>query len=126
MLRLLVLVYLATVVPSAFAANGITVAQFEQILSSHQHDSDANLAERIAEVELTERVTTARLLRWETQYPGPRARLALTALADSSAFLDPPVDDQVSMPPPAPAHRLRQQIAYPLPNFFASRDNHTL
>src|ERR1700733_15402579 len=100
MLRSLVPRLLAGFVPSAFAANRVTVAQFDQILSSHQRDSDADLANRITDVELTERVTTARLLRWETQFPGPRAPLALTALADSSAFLDPPAADQVSMPPP--------------------------
>jgi len=131
MLRYLVAALFAVLVPTAFGARPVTVAQFEQLLTSHQRDSDASMADRISETELTERVSTARLLSWEAEFHGSRTRLALIALADSSAFLDPPAGDQPALPRPdirAQEEMVVRTITYlkttmtKLPNFFASRD----
>jgi VWFA-related protein len=131
MLRYFVAALFAVLVPAALGARPVTVAQLDQLLTSHQHDSDSSLAERLADLQLTERAATPQLLRWEAEFKGTRTRMALIGLADSSAFLDPPPGDQPSLPRPdikAQEEMVVRTINYlktmvtKLPNFFASRD----
>jgi VWFA-related protein len=72
-------------------ASHITVEELEQMLGSTH--SDKELAEKLYGVELTERMSSTRLLAWETRLPGKRSRAALLGLADKSAFLALPAAD---------------------------------
>ena len=85
---------------------------------------------QLSDLQLIERLNTAKLLQLEGNLPGSHARQALTALADLSAFLSlPPAEI-----PPTPAPDLAEQrrimaltITYvsktlhQLPNFSATR-----
>jgi VWFA-related protein len=131
MFRLIAVLLLVGLAGPAFAAKQMTIAQFEQMLASQHGGSDAAMADRLSEVELTERASTPQLLRWEAQFPGSRTRMVLIGLADSSAFLDPPADELPTTPRPdikTQEQMVRRAIGYlnttvtKLPNFFASRD----
>ena len=91
----------------------------------------ARSSAELDEVQMTERVSPARLARWEAEFPGPKTREALMQLADMSAFLDPPASDVVPQPPPdieAQRRILRLAVQYVenalprLPDFFATRE----
>jgi hypothetical protein len=98
--RLLLLMFLATLTPSCFAARQITVQQLESVLSSANGKPDAEVARQLSEVELSERLSTANLSRLQTESPGLKSRQALLVLADLSAFLPlPPAEVPVKAPP---------------------------
>ena len=61
-----------------------------EILVAAQRKPDGELAEQLAGLQLTERLSPTQLLRWKTQLPGPESQQALTALADSAEFVDLP------------------------------------
>ena len=115
----------------AFAAKPITVGQLEDLLATLRDKPDGRVAEKLIEVNLTERVSMARLTRWEAEFPGKHTREALTELADMSAFLNPPVADVRPDPPPDRATQRRilwagVQFAgttmMRLPDFYATRE----
>lgn len=108
----------------------VTVAQVEQLLAAVHHQRDANVAKLITALEMTERVTSLRLSKWQADFPGTQTRQALLALADASAFLDLPAADLPSIAMPDDATRkqiLSRTIEYvkttihQLPNFSATR-----
>jgi VWFA-related protein len=108
----------------------MTVAQLEQTLSNSADSDDWQLARRLSRVELTEQMSSAKLRSWKARMPGARSREALEALADLSAFLDPPPADALTQPPPDPAAQKRMialavdylKMTIPrLPDFFAMR-----
>jgi hypothetical protein len=109
----------------------LTVAQLEQwLLGATAASSDRNQASLISTVELTERLSSARLAKIEAALKGKKARQALVALADQSAFLGPPADEISSRPPPDPAMQrliISRTVEYlsktipKLPDFFATR-----
>ncbi len=121
--------------PLAFAATppaptSLTVAQLDQLLGRLQRESDAKAARELAGVNLTERANAVWLAKWEANLKGDRTRKALLAVADASAFLEPPAKELPSIPPPGPV--AQQQIiarsteyvkqALPrLPDFLALR-----
>ncbi len=115
---------------SSPAAQRVSVHELEQVLSQSQNLSDADLALKLSDLQLTERLSTDALAQWRAKLAGPRAQRALTALADRSAFLAEPAGDI----PPQAAPDLAQQReimgkfatyvsrAVPqLPHFYASR-----
>jgi VWFA-related protein len=124
---------LALPAQAAQHATTITVEQFEQVLaaSENAHPADADLARQLSGMELTERLSTARLARLKAGLPGENSQQALVALADASAFLDPPAAEIPASPRPDPA-ALRQMLVSvvhyvntnvrQLPNFIAMRD----
>jgi hypothetical protein len=71
----------------------ITIHGLERMLVAVAGKPDAQVAAQIHGTRLTERISTTRLTRLEANIPRPEARQALIALADSSAFLDPPDDE---------------------------------
>lgn len=114
----------------AMAAKSVSIEQFEQMLFADQGKSDEKVAERLSDVELTERVSPARLAKWEKEFPGSRTCEALMELADAAAFLEPPVDDVIR--DPAPDNETQQKMLdlaldyvrttmRQLPNFYATR-----
>lgn len=113
--------------PIAAAHQG-NIAELEQVLG--RKHSDRKLAEELAGMQLTERLSTPRLEKWLKRMPGQRSRRALTSLADASVFLPPPADEVLSLPNP---DRATQQAIFTrvvdfiirqtprLPNFYAER-----
>ena len=136
MRRLILLGLMAAVVIPAVAAKRVTVAQLEQSLAadSASHRADADVAHRLAELELSERLTDATLERFANNLPlGPRTALALRLLADESAFLEPPASElPATGTPDAAAQQRMMDLArgyvvkiWPhLPDFFANGDGH--
>lgn len=109
----------------------VTIAQFEQLLSSAgDHPRDAKFAAQLAGFLLTERAGSAQLAHWLQQFSGPHTRHVLTALADLSAFEELPAADLPANPAPD-LNTQRQifartvdyvaQIRPTLPNFSALR-----
>ena len=81
-------------------------------------------------LELTERLSTAKLDRLAVDLPGQKSRQALMILADASAFLNPPAAETPNQPAPDLATQrkiLATTVNYvtrtlqQLPNFFATR-----
>jgi hypothetical protein len=113
------------------AAKNVSVEELGQILFAEQGKPDQKVADRLSDVVLTERVTPARLARWEEQFPGSHTRDALMKLSDEVAFLDPPASDVLRDPPPdnetqekmlALAMDYVKSTIGRLPNFYASRE----
>jgi VWFA-related protein len=111
----------------------VTVEEFERALAASEdaHQADADLARQLLGMELSERLSTAKLAHLKAGLPGEKSHQALIALADSSAFLDPPAAEIPLKPAPDPA-ALRQMLVSvvnyvnttvrQLPNFIAARD----
>jgi hypothetical protein len=125
---LLIPVVLCTTV---HAAKLVTVEQVRQILLTSPSDSDAKVAQKIAALEMGERIDTATLSRWQADAPGNHTLDALLQLADASAFLDLPPSEIVDQPPPDTTniHQIiGRTIDYPgkvlpnLPNLTAMRN----
>jgi hypothetical protein len=108
----------------------VTVEQLEHALSTPDGSSDAEIAQHLSSMQLSERLNTARLATLQATLRGKKAREALVALADESAFLAPPSGEIPSTAPPDLATQrlimLRtidyvQKTISKLPDLFASR-----
>jgi hypothetical protein len=124
------LLLLAAAAWPAMAAKTMSIEQAEQYLLKLHGQPDAKVAQEIGEVEITERVSTARLEHWKADLPGERTREALMKLADQTAFLDPPMSDVLRDPTPdnetqekmlALASEYVSTTMTRLPNFYATR-----
>ena len=113
-----------------WATSWITTEQLKSFVEATHGESDANVASEIAGLELTERLSSAQLSRLLADLPGNRAREALLALADMSAFLDPPQSEIPSMETPdlASQHKMGalainyvNKTLHELPNLYATR-----
>ena len=131
MRKLAVLVLLAEMVLPAFASKRITVAQLEQAMVVARGKADAEVAQQISDLELTERLSIQKLSQLKTALPGERSAQSLLILADKSAFLDPPASDIPATPAPDLAEQRRIMglaVGYVtrtiplLPNLFATRE----
>jgi hypothetical protein len=111
-------------------AERITADGLERMLAADKGKPDGKIAEQLSGLELSERLSAARLSRCETGLSGPQAKQALLALADRAAFLDLPAGDIPVMAMPDAATQ-REMIAatldyvlkttHQLPNLFATR-----
>jgi len=115
----------------ASAAKRITVEQLELVLSAAHGRPDDEVARQLSALELIERFNSVKEARWIAVLPGEDSRHALTALADASAFLDPPASEIPAQPAPDLAEQRRMlalTVTYvgktipTLPNFFATRE----
>jgi hypothetical protein len=100
MRTLVFMLSLAILALPALAADKVTVKQLEETLASSKSKSDKDLARRLADLELTERLGTPRFNQLQSSLPGEKSRAALVALADASAFLSPPAPEIVADAPP--------------------------
>jgi hypothetical protein len=133
MRKSVLLLVLLAVAHSAHAAQRATVEELQQILNAEveEHEKDGAIAHRLASVELTERLTEAKLEEMSAQAkPGPKTALALEMLADISSFLEPPANELPDKPRPDKA--TQQSMAngvvefvlntlHRLPDFLATR-----
>lgn len=146
MRRMLLFALLAALLPVPGMGQRVSVSQLEQVLATQgtasgkgsggsdllaEVEREDELAPRLSELELTERLTPETYARLEKAYkPGPMTREALELLADRSALLDPPQNELPQRPPPAIASQramlhaagefVFQSLSH-LPNFFAER-----
>jgi len=114
----------------AFGAKRITVTELEQTIASSHSLPDAEVAKKLSDLELTERLSGARLDRLKGNLPGEKTRQALLILADSSVFLRPPADEASNQPAPDVATQRKilaltvnyiSRTIHQLPNLFATR-----
>ena len=129
--RWYVLLLLWGVAWPAMADKTMSVEQLEQVLIKLHGKPDGKVAAELETVDLTERVSPARLAKWEQDFPGKRTREELMKLADLSAFLNPPESDVLRNPPPdleteermlALALDYVRMTTTRLPDFYATRE----
>jgi hypothetical protein len=130
---LILLAVLSVVAIPAGAAERVTVEQLVQALAAANaaHRTDADVAQQLSGMELTERLNMARQTRLKAGLPGEKSRQALVVLTDSSQFLDPPAAEIPTDPTPEAAalsQMLVSVVKYvnttlrQLPNFMATRE----
>ncbi len=126
-----VLLLLAGSTWPAWAAKSVSVGQLESLLDKLRGKSDGKVAEELSDLELTERVSLARLAKWEALFPGSRSHEALEKLADLSALSEPPAGDvePISAPDNETQERMLAVAAEyvkttitRLPDLFATRE----
>jgi VWFA-related protein len=131
MKRAILLLFLLPFTVSAFASGRVTVDQLSRIVASSHGKPDAKVADRLFQIELSERLSAEKLATLEATLPGPKSRRALVALADLSTFLDPPLAEIPTEPIPtleqqrdmtARAADYAKMSLGRLPNLFARRD----
>jgi VWFA-related protein len=115
----------------AMAEKTMSIEQVEELLFKLQGKPDGKVAGELEDVQVSERVSPARLARWEADFPGKRTREELMKLADMTSFLNPPASDVLRDPPPdvetqqrmlALAVEYFRQTTARLPNFYATRE----
>jgi hypothetical protein len=89
-LKFVLMLTLAVSALPTFAARSITAEQLEQLLIAVHDRPDKQVAQKLTEVHLTERLSPARLARCEAQIIGSKSRQQLIVLADAAAFFDLP------------------------------------
>ena len=108
----------------------ISVKQLEALISDGRNTSRADMAHRLENMQLTERLNSAKLAELARRVRGREARESLEVLADESVFLPSPAEEILSTPPPDPATQhqiISNVITYinttvpKLPDFFATR-----
>jgi VWFA-related protein len=111
-------------------ARRVTVHELEQIVDTANEEHDGELAKQLTGLELSERLNSSLLSLWKDRLRGKKSTAALVALADESAFLDPPAAEILSDPAPDLATQgqmLSRTVKYlkevipGLPDFFATR-----
>jgi hypothetical protein len=117
--------------PPEDAAHKVTVQELEQAVASDHGKTDAETAQALGALELTERLSASRLARLNAGMPGEKSQQALTILADRAAFLSLPDDENVTDPTPdaaATRQMLVRIVNYvnntvrQLPNLMAVRE----
>jgi hypothetical protein len=114
--------------PPARPVEKVTVEELENALATMHGKKDQDLAKRLSGMELSERLSSARLAKMQADLPGQKSRLALLVLADASVFLQLPAAEIPATPPPdldaqklvlsKAAENLVSAI-HKLPDFFA-------
>jgi hypothetical protein len=108
----------------------VTVESLEQTLAAASGKPDAQVAEQLYRLKLTEWLSPDKLDRLEVDLPGAQAKQALIAISDRSAFLDPPAAEilAIEMPDRAAQDKMLALMAgyvantiHRLPNLFAAR-----
>jgi VWFA-related protein len=112
------------------AIRRFTVEQLGRWLDAVHGEPDTDMAAQISSLELTERLTGARLTSWTASMHGKKSQQALLALADQSAFLPPPSAEISAETPPDTTTQQRmisltadylKNTMPKLPDFFAIR-----
>lgn len=71
----------------------VSAAELTQIVAAAHSMPDAELAQKLTEMELTDRLSGTRLADLTSKLTGEKSRLALMLIADPSIFLPPPPDE---------------------------------
>jgi len=86
----------------------LNVSDVQQVLESGRGEHDGELARKLNNLELTDRLNSGRLEAWKEHLHGKQAKSALTALGDQSVFLAPPMAEIPDRP--APDDDMQHQI----------------
>ena len=113
------------------AVQKVTVEQLAALLATANGETDSELAQELAPLQLTERLSTDRLAQLEAKLPDEKSRHQLRIVADSATFLDLPAAEMPQQARPDAA-ALRQMLVqmvnyvnntmHQLPNFIATRE----
>jgi VWFA-related protein len=134
MRNLLIVGLLIACTPPAFAFRRVTVAQLSGIVEAEQTATDQKAAQQLATLELSERLSSAILVRLQVVLPGPESRQTLAILADQSAFLRLPAAQLDPRGVPSVTEQqeiMAKVVGYvtrmlpKLPDFFATRTTTT-
>lgn len=126
----MLLAVIALLAPALLAQTSVTIAQMEQQIQALAQQKNGPAAEQLSHFQITERVSIARLARWQSQCKGQLAWQSLLYLADASSINDLPEEDLPSAPAPDEAtrnailERTREYVRNMrprLPNFSATR-----
>jgi hypothetical protein len=102
MRRIVPLIWLAvSLAAHAKSSRPVSIQEFEQILASNSGEPDGKVAKDLSGLRLTERASSVRLARWESEFPGKHCHEELLLLADASAFLNLPAADTPANAVPA-------------------------
>ncbi len=71
----------------------VSADELIQMVAASQSFPDADLAKKLSELVLTDRLTGTRLAELMSRLPGDKSRLALMLIADQSIFLPPPANE---------------------------------
>ena len=121
---------LVGLVPQAYAARPVSVAELEQVLTASRSLPDGELASQLSDLQLTERLSWGRMSRWRAGLGGAKSQRALLGLADRSAFLEPPAGEIPDRAAPDVAEQRRilgltanyvSKAIPQLPSFYATR-----
>lgn len=96
----IILLFFAQFAEISFAARRVTIAQLNQIVTSAQGKRDGKIAERLLGLELSERLSAAKLAAMQSALPGPESRQALTIIAGIAEFQEPPGAEVPTQPAP--------------------------
>ncbi len=130
MRKLALILALAGMALPALGARRVTADQLEQAIATLHGKRDVDFAWQLSGLQLTERLSAARLAGLEKGLPGEKSRQAMVVLADESDFLDPPAEEIPATATPdfgAQRQMMALVVAYvgktipQLPNFFATR-----
>lgn len=85
-----------------WAARKVSVSELEDMLKTLQSEKkpDADVANALKQVELSERLTTATMNKLLSDAPGPQTNEQIYVLGARSAFLAPPAEDIPATPTP--------------------------
>ena len=112
------------------ALRPVTVEELGQLLSQVHGRGNEELANKLSTLKLTERLSFYKLSAWTAKYRNSSVQQALVALADASAFLEPPPSDIPDRPVPDNAAQQRmlalakdylKKSIPKLPDFYATR-----
>jgi len=112
------------------AQRKVTADQLVQMVEAGRQTSDADLAKKLIELQLTEQLSSTRVAELSGKLSGNKSRMALTIMADRSIFMPPPTDEvPADVAPDANAARqmLTKIVNYvnttvrQLPNLMAKR-----
>ncbi len=131
MRRLALLFFLLGIAMPALAVKRVTVEQLQQIVAGTHGKRDDEAARQLSNLELVERLSSAKLALWQADLPGPEAQLCLNNLARESVFLDLPRGELPGLPPPDLPQQRRimaltvdyvSKTTHQLPNFYATQE----
>lgn len=126
----LILLWLSIALPLE-AATRVSLDGLNKLIAQEASKPDADLAWRIGDLQLTERMNASTLASLEKSMPGEKSKQALIALSDASQFLEAPAGDIAASPAPSvddQKRMLAQVVGYvaktipQLPNFVATRE----
>ena len=114
----------------AAATRAATVADVQALLDQLHAKKDDAIAKELSQMQMTERVSSGQLAKWNADFTGTKTRQALMLLADESAFLELPAQGiPAAAAPDLDAQRAIMSLAVDyvhqalprIPNFYATR-----
>ena len=116
-------------------SESVSIEQLRKVVAELHRKNDKDAAQQLANLELTQRLSSRDAAELMLELPGLRAREVLTGIVDVASFLNPPESALVSRPPAdtveqkAILDRTWANVAaavHQYPDFFATRTSRRL